>query len=570
MAKTQFDRLVESLSSEERREMLRKIEETFPLSSEPMTEEESRDITTDVDPIEYYYQADFITRFIVFLISLFTGKDKGEVILETFLARSRKKLNREYGLYFNLDKKQGYKALYNLLVNLDKSIAPFREALLSSMESKIDFYIFLTNRVMGKKEEEILNETDPLYIEQNFPDYSVSQIHKAIDDNYERILNSLDEEKQQQLTHYSTIFRQLHSLAIYDFNRLISSFKATNGEIEYCDLDKIKKSLMALNNILSSFRQPPDMILLQSIYLFYHNREISDGDDDQWEVNLQREIGSSVEGLNGIRIFNKKIPLTAVLRVLNGDINYEPDTIGGGEGALRHYKAYLKKNISERFKKYVNDKKKRDVLKSLTANWGVRLIEPIMGYQGKKFAPELVFTYESSLSALDVFLKKVIQGKYHQSLSLIQVNGDFYRRDNREEFTDTYEKLLRLPSQIRNFSSKYLTDGVFYRQINEALKDKETRQGREELYGALQIGDQEASILLNRSLEVLSSLSSLLKGIIMGTGGAYDTLSNYSDLGGSRNRDFKNELISLEFLVSNFNKSLLDIVSYEEKGSIPN
>ncbi|MDC7224334.1 MAG: DUF5312 family protein [Spirochaetales bacterium] len=571
MVKSQFDRLVASLSTNERKEMLRKIEETFSLSPEPMAQPEPKEPEEDIDPLEYYYQADFLTRIYIFLLSLFSGKEKGEVVLNTFIKKLRRKINREYSDYFRLDKKQGLPPFFHLLNNMNKAFHSLREPLFMAMKEKEDFFIFLTNRVLGKKEEEIYRETDPYHIERENPDLTVNLIHRKIDENYERIIKELDEEKQRKLVLYSVITRQLHSMAQFDFERLLKPFSVNSeGITGYVDLDKIKSSLLGLNDILSSFQQPPDIMLLQSIILFEYRRELAEGSMENLEEKLHVQIGSAVEGLNCIRDFNKKIPLTDLLKVMTDNINYQPTKIGGGEGALRHYKTYLKATISDNFRNFINDKKKRDLIKTLAATWGASFIEPLVGYRGASFALSDPFVYESSLSVLSFFVNQILQEKYYAPLNMVHLNGDFYRRDNRAEFSETYERLQSLPGKIRNFSLSFLVDGNFYNRLQEAQNPGEGRDGEEKIKTILVMVDKEGKELLKDALEIISSLSSLLKGIIMGTGGAYDTLSNYSELGGTRNREFKNDIISLEFLVSSFHKSLLDIVSLEEKSAVGN
>jgi hypothetical protein len=571
MIKSQFDRLVASLSTEERQEMLRKIEETFPLSPEPLAQSESREPEEDIDPLEYYYQADIFTRFYFFMVSLFTGRDKGDVVLRFFIGKLRRKINREYSDYFRLDKKQGLPPFFLLLNTMNNSLHSLREPLFMAMKEKEDFYVFLTNRVLGKKENEIYRETDPYQIEKDNPDFSVNQIHRQIDENYERIVKSLDEEKQRKLILYSVITRQLHSLVQFDFETLLKPFSVNlEGIVGYVELDKIISSLLGLNDILSSFSQPPDITLLKSLILFEFQKELADGTDNSIEEKLHTQIGSAVEGLNCIRDFNKKIPLTDLLKVLNDNINYQPTRIGGGEGALRHYKTYLKSTIDENFRRFVNDKKKRDLVKTLGATWGVSFIEPITGYRSSAFSLPSPFLYESSLSVLSIFISHILQEKYYSPLNLVQINGAFYRRDNRAEYTETYERLQALPGKIRNFTLSFLLEGSFYKRLQEAQRRSgdDSKEIMDRVDQVKQLADKEAKRLLWESMDILSSISSLLKGIIMGTGGAYDTLSNYSELGGTRNREFKNDLISLEFLVSSFHRSLLDIVSLEEKSAL--
>ncbi|MDC7221278.1 MAG: DUF5312 family protein [Spirochaetales bacterium] len=568
MVKSQFDRLVASLSTEERKEMLRKIEETFSLSPEPLAEPESHEPEEEVDPTEYYYQTDILTRIYIFLVSLFTGKEKGEVVLQTFINKLKRKINREYSTYFRLEKLQGLPPFYHLLNNLSNSFNSLREPLFMAMKEKEDFFIFLTNRVLGKKEEEILRETDPYQIEKDNPDYTVNQIHRKIDENYERIMKSLDEDKQRKLIFYSVITRQLHGLAQFDFDRLLKPFSVNQeGVTGFVDLEKIKSSLMGLNDILCSFNQPPDITLIEALMLFEYRRELTEGTMENLEEKLHMQIGSAVEAMNCIRDLNKKIPLTDLMKVVGNNINYLPTPIGGGEGALRHYRTFLKATISENFRNFVNDKKKRDLVKTLGATWGISFIEPLMGYRGQTFGLSEPFTYESSLSVLNVFINQVLQDKYYNPLNMVYINGDFYRRDNRAEFSETYDRLQSLPAKIRNYSLSFLVEGSFYTRFHDAIKNGGEKDGEERIKAVKILADKEGKDIIKNALEIVSSLSSLLKGIIMGTGGAYDTLSNYSELGGTRNREFKNDLISMEFLVSSFHKSFLDIVSLEEKSA---
>ena len=569
MVKSQFDLLVASLSTDERKEMLRKIEETFSLSPEPMTLPDSEEPEEDVDPIEYYYKSDFFTRIIVYIVSLFTGKDKGDVVLNTFLNRLKRKIGREYSRYFKPERKLGLPPFYGLLVNMDKSFEAFREPLFMAMKEKEDFFVFMTNRVLGKKEEEIYRDTDPFYLEEEDRDLTVNQIHRKIEENYERIIKSLDDGKQRKLLLYSAVIRELHNLAQYDFSRVLRPFY-TDGEgvTGFVDLDKVKQPLLVLNDILASFRSPPDIMLLEALFLFEYRTDLTGetGEGENLEDKLHRQIGAAVEGLNCIRDFNKQIPLTDLLKVLTGNINYQPMLSSGGEGALRHYKIYLKSNIDERFRRYVNDKKKRDMVSTLGATWGIKYIEPIMGYRGTAFQLPQPFTYETSLSVISVFFNKIIQEKYYGPLNMVHINGDFYRRDNRTEFSETYERLQALPSKLRNFTVSFLLDGSFYTRFQDAFRTGiDSKDGKEKLKTVRFMADREADLIIKEGMDIFSSLSSLLKGIIMGAGGAYDTLSNYSELGGTRNREFKNDLISLEFLVSSFHKTLIDIVSLEEK-----
>ncbi|MDC7239763.1 MAG: DUF5312 family protein, partial [Spirochaetales bacterium] len=74
-----------------------------------------------------------------------------------------------------------------------------------------------------------------------------------------------------------------------------------------------------------------------------------------------------------------------------------------------------------------------------------------------------------------------------------------------------------------------------------------------------------AQIFLEDAIDTLVLMGKLMNGIVMGNGGTYDTLANFSELGGRNNEDLRKSVAEAADDIHKINHSLQDIFNLEKE-----
>jgi histidyl-tRNA synthetase len=164
-----------------------------------------------------------------------------------------------------------------------------------------------------------------------------------------------------------------------------------------------------------------------------------------------------------------------------------------------------------------------------------------------------------SLALLRAILDSAWQNEIFPVLKALFIEGEFYKDDNRAEFSEAYTTLSKLIDRVDGFRTRVSMQGDLGRALHdlehEQLGRPEKRRQRQEIIAQV---DEHAESLVKSALSSFASLTKILNGVLYGeVGGRYDTLSNIRDIGGRHNRSF---LASLERAMQ-LCQSALDVVS---------
>jgi hypothetical protein len=154
-------------------------------------------------------------------------------------------------------------------------------------------------------------------------------------------------------------------------------------------------------------------------------------------------------------------------------------------------------------------------------------------------------------------------------MNLIKIDGKFYKKDNRREFEEVFGRFLKVPDKIRSFDARIRPDGelgVRHAELRrEAASGEDTVQRFHDLVLHM---DREGQNIVIPAIGDLKAMYRLLKGIVDGNGGTYDTLSNMAEIGGQGHDTFKVNLLEVRNIVERSSEILTDLVAIEEKRSL--
>jgi hypothetical protein len=541
-----FDRLVVELTAEERHDLLRKIRNSSAISDVPLYVR-TEPAGEEASPIEERYnRLGVFAKFVLALKAFFSGRSPIEVFTDSLIARVAAEIERRSpGL---MDPKHGVflAAFEDEIEALKKSSRFFYYYLQASIErQRSDFYAFLASIDLEETHRRLLAETDPFAYARANPKASEHETREAINGAFSIIMGDIGDGPRAAMYRDARSLNCLKALAAVPFEDIQASFSPLSvGGPKVCYMYLIKDKLFELADILSAFKEPPSVSIVESLIVYSLQERLDDAKFDMSET-LKGELERAEEALAGIRRFNERVALTDMLRFASRDLFYRPAEIPGGEDWFSIYKSFWRQRIDSALGRYLQERKRTKLVAEISEFTGKPGLDsfPNIGREGEDAIP---LRQARTLAFLATFCSSVFLDDINRALKILLIEGEFYKKENLVEFTDSYNEILKLPDAIRAYDRKLAPSGEFGTPYVEALKDAASPQSRKRrMQEAIRAAEAEADGIIRRSLEALKILENIIAGVLHGeVGGRYDSVSDLGFLDGKNNKAY---LKSLEF-----------------------
>jgi len=537
-----FDELAAELSVRERRDLLERIAKSAPVSEEPLFKvavERGRERLAD-----YAARAaalGFLSRMLLTLRSLFSGKSKETILREDDLKEIAKRVELRFpGL---IERRRGLllAPVAEELRKLRDSARFFYDLLDRSVEKdKPAFFAFLASVELPELHRRLLEETDPFRAP---PDSDESALRGAMLDAFDQAILDIDEAGRRAMYRDLRSLIFLKRLSGFLFERLLGTFRpaAGPGGADAAAFAEARDLLLDLGDILRSMSEPPSTKLMEAILVFVERDELRRPDA---ESILEADIARAETALGRIRSFNAKVPMGELSRLASGDPAYSPRELAGGEDWLVVFKSFWRERIEGLVDEWKAERRYRELAEEISAFVG----EP--GPAGFKYlSREETETspgirQDATLSFLDAFFRGTFQRELSRPLKIVLVDGEFYRKDNRIEYPDAYDGLVREPEAIAALDSRLGPEGEIGQAWSQAKAEMSPAQAKHrKLQTIARNAEDEAERLIRAASGAFAAMVKVLGGIMKGeAGGRYDSLSNLSFLDGKANKEFLHSL----------------------------
>lgn len=528
-----FDRLVADLSLEERQELLRRITTLATVSDAPLFRSEELPPTVDLE--RRYREASFLLKIYLSFLSIFKGKDPRALFETRLIERIGGSIESAApGLY---DRRratllEGFAAELEIL---KVSSRFFYEALDGSVSrDKGAFFSFLGSLEFGDIHAKILLEADPYAYGAVNSQASDSDVRQVVFHALEEILASIDEEQRRAMYRNVRSLQCLKDLSSFLFDRALSTFSfSPRDEGRICPAYILQDQLRQLADILYSLDFPPSKPLLESLFVFDLQDRVGEAGFDLDE-EAKALMVKAEESLATIRQFNRKVPLTAIVRCASRDLAFVPKATTGGEDWFAVYRDYWRKRVEERYASFVRDRKRETLSDALARYFKGKNTPVLTGVSYDEGDGGIPLRTAFSLSFLSGFFRYVFLDEVNKPLKTILIDGEFYKKDNRLEFNDAYNELLKLGDEISALETRLSPNGEYgksYAQARDEVISISVK--RRKLRTIADEADEDGRSIVLRAAKSLRSLSAVLGGALNGeAGGRYDSLSNLGALGG--------------------------------------
>jgi hypothetical protein len=527
-----FNQLVSSLSVDERQNLLEKLKGQSSLSPEPLYFEETNQGSA-LENDERYAKLPWYLHLWYFILSLVKAVPAAKLFEDRQVADVGRQIEvRSPGLY-DCQRARLLPAFYTQMEDLKEAARFFYTALdVGFNRDKGVFYAFLGSLEMASVHKKLQAETDPDKLGEQYPDASEFELRQMAFRSMETALEGITDDMKGAMYFDARSLYCLKELASFLFDRVIMAFgfdAAENGHT--CSASVVRDLLINLNNILLSLKHIPPMPLLESLFIFLLQEKTG---EPGFEINkeIRALLAKAEEALAVIRDFNTQVPLTKIIRCSSRSMGVNPREISGGEDWFIVYREYWKRHIESLFSEYMRDRRHRELLNSFRYFLkGTNL--KILGNTVSDANPNgMPIKGVFALSFLLTFYSVVFMAEINKILRPILIDAEFRRKENRTEFTESYNEIIKLDEDIRKFEIKISPSGDFGKRYAQAKQDMSSLPvKRRKIQMVIEEASSEAITIVDSARRASRSMINILNGIInRDTKGKYDTVSNAAKL----------------------------------------
>ncbi len=526
-----FERLIHSLSTVERKELLARIQSTFSRPTTPLRANVV-DVETTFDLESEMEKLGLLKRLIFFLITLFTSRDREYLVKEIIFKRLRRRIDSMHADLIDFQRSVFRVHMLTELINLREGAVYFRDALAQTLgKERNTFVAFLAGRLLSHIQERLTIQVESITATGDGGLHQEEVTKKAITEKFNAVISDISADDRRQVYQDTVALHCLYNLSSFPFDAVIASFKGGEQSAEqYCDFKSIGRDLLRLVELLQAAQYPPSTNSLRATYLFHFRDKI-----DQEGFNLEQEMADALFGsenaLSRIRDFNVRVPLVTIIRYMSRDLDYEPNELGGGEDWFVLFKGFWRDRIDSLYKREVQRKRREKLFREALRFLNLDEM-PALNLSGRGNG----IRYRMTLGFIKAFYPSVFR-KMRKSIKLIYQQGEFYKEQNRRDYTLAVDFIEELGRHLALLESRLSQDGDLGQRLNANAERHEGSGGDADAVRKIfSEFDRDALALIDLFTKHLDNLRQALHGVLHGEpGDRFDTLSNIESLGGYEN-----------------------------------
>jgi hypothetical protein len=522
-----FNRLVSELSLTERAKLLEKLRSQSSLPQGPLYEEVSDEPEEKIEL--RFTNLPWYKRLWFRILSFFNSRAPLKLFEDYLMSRIARSVEETAPGFYNYQKDLLLPKFHEMLVYLRDASRFFYQALDASFNrDKGGLMVFLGSLEMPDVHQLIQNNTDPAVLAEQFPGVSEIELRQKTHKALEEAVLTVSDEQRSAMYHNARSLFCLKQLSSFLFDRMINAFivdTAYNGSI--CPSASIRDQLLALNNILNSLKEPPPLALLSSLFVFVlSEKEDEPGFDIQ--IEMRKLLSRAEASVEAIRTFNKQVPLTPLLRCMSRNMDIAPRNIGGGEDWFVVYREHWKRLVDERFSAFIKNKKQKDMQNSLRYFLKGNSLKILENTRSESNEAGVPVKEAFCLSFLKTFYTVVFMGEINKTLRPILLDGEFIRKENRTEFAEYYNTIIKLEDLIQHFDQTLSAGGDIGKRYAQARAEITSLPfKRRKIQLVLQEASRIAGEIIEQTRDAMEGMTMILGGIIRkSVDEKYDSLAN--------------------------------------------
>jgi hypothetical protein len=529
-----FERLSSGLSQYERLKLLEKIV-PFNDAAEGALINPEKESETSARAEDTYARLPWYRRLWFFILGFFAGKAPLEMFVNSKVAEIGRGIDVLFPGMFDWQKMQLRRNFHDELKKL-KEAARFFYTILDSgvTRNRGAFFVLWGSIEMRELHARLSEKTDPSNFAVDNPDTSDIKLRQMAIDYIENEMNNIDEESRRIMYEGAHAIVCLKQLSSFLFDRFIMSFTQSASDTDpVCPAALVKTQLVSLANILSSIKKTPSVTLLSSMFIFLMPEQ-SDKNDYNAESELQKFTSRAEKAVDTIRTFNSRVPLIRILRCVMRDTSYRPSELSGGEDWFVLFRKCWVENVTAQFNEFIKDRYRSRIQQFYSELFEDFVADPFGNIALNSGDEGIPVNMIQSLSYLLTFHKLIFMPIINVFIRPILIDGDFVRKENRTEFTEAYNVLIKLDDTIKSYTKRLEKSGDLGKRWEQIWADVNSITVRHRKTSVILEDVNEAvDAIVADARKAIKSMERILDGILYpAPGKSYDTLTNLAKISG--------------------------------------
>ncbi|MDR3301215.1 MAG: DUF5312 domain-containing protein [Spirochaetaceae bacterium] len=522
-----FNNLASNLDKDEKSRLLNKLKMQSVLSEEPLigVQDPEKQEKTDAqfDRLAWY------TRLWYWLLGLFTSKTPHDIYLNDLVAACGRDINILYPGRYDYQESLLKEGFRSEIASLKESARFFYAALDSSVQrDRGAFMGYLASLSLPDIHEALVENTDPNLLAGAHPELADTKLRTLALECIEKETAKITDDVHEIMYQNVRVLFCLKALSSFLYDRFLMAFKQNSGDDgAVCPVSIVKTQLIGLNNILFSMKKIPSMELLSALFVFTMQEHQNEQDFDE-DKELQKFIQRAEKAIGVIRSFNKHIPLTKIIRCALRDLSWEPSELAGGEDWFAVYKNYWIESTQSNFAQWIRERRNKKLVEALEKYFDGGELLPLESSEADQDSEQIPINGVLLLSFLLTFHKRIFMPEINIIIRPILIDGEFCRQENRIEFTESYNVLIKLDDIIKAFDISLSASGDLGKQWAQISADIQSITiRRRKVHAITEQADEQVGKIVRNAYDALVSMEKVLDGVAsVGHLTRYDTLTN--------------------------------------------
>ena len=537
-----FDQLVKSLSKEETQSLLESIQNSIEEFRSEAQPEEKDSLSEKI--IEHQQAGissePFLIRLWLSIRSFLRSIPLKVIYNEELLKRMAKNLKRSAGAYININQNIYTGVFYTELKNLRKTQLFFTSLLSAYDSGKGSFYMLVSSFVAPATYEKLMKETNPFSIK--IGSEVSSNIRTGFLRKIDSVFSNLTDDEKSEMYLCAQAIEWMKSFCSLALDRTLLRFNVISDSNATCQALTIQPEMEVLSSILYSKKNIPHN-LLQALFLMHAQETIID-DDNRMVKEADEFIKDAIEALGAIRIFLKQVPLLDITRYIKKDINWMPYKLTGGEDWFIYFKQAWYERFNQKWSTWSYEQKKFNIKVQMINLLKVGDLESMKFCPWRNLWVECKFKKELPFLFLKTFFYSFYNEKLSDTLKTILVEGNFYKHENLNEYTTSYNVLEHRKGEFEKFENRLSPTGDIGSTFAKIRAEKTaTLKNKNQIEGLMHTIESESKQLITSSIDALKSIELILTGILGGgKTSTYATITNWAVIAGVNNGLFREEV----------------------------
>lgn len=485
-------------------------------------------------------------RLWLWLKSLFSNASVEALFNEHRISTIFRAVERRSPNLVDLRHKQLLSFFYTKLTEL-KKCADFFKPYCTVVDGRIEsFYVILGSLAMPQVASQMSSEVDPYSIpvaQGARPEMRVTLL-RHMDD----VMANIPSEQKSIMYNCAKALDWLVHFVRLPFNRLLSQFSSEGGDANYeASFRLVVDDMKLFSKVLCNGVLIPNEVL-EALYIFKHS---IDGRKRNKNTEAASQfIAEAHDHLSMMHLFVSTVPMRAITCIVRGDSYYQPESLSGVEDWFVKFKMGWKTLFDQKWESWLVDCKKEEIRQNLQKHFGLDSFPLLPDRPWADSWTKLHFHYELSAGFLCWYFRSEFSN-YELILKTVMTEGDFIKKENRLEFTESFNEYVQVSIGLTTLQQTTEPNGEVGAMIAK-LEHEHSIHAVQKCEQLLRSMESDFAHLVIVFGEASRKMKFLMDGILgLTSDSRYDSISNLGTIKGAGNAEFRKNLQGIHTSLQN-------------------